>query len=168
MNPSVTPYKLPLYASVTPYKLPLYASVTPYKLPLYASVNPYKLPLDVSTWGSVAVFQCHPFLSQGVLFHLTGRKDNISFCYISLFLYNDFMFEYYIIFPSFSLNDIYWIYVFVYIYSQFQKQADLLLYITGRCLCWSCLHYHHGIVGFDVMMLLLSFRAIWNLEARHK
>jgi hypothetical protein len=36
------------------------------------------------------------------------------------------------------------IYVFVYIYSPFQKQADLLLYITGRCLCWSCLHYYHG------------------------
>ena len=61
------------------------------------------------SWGSVAVFQCHPFLSQGVLFHLTGRKEHISFWYISLFLYNDFMFEYYIIFLSFSLNDIYWI-----------------------------------------------------------
>jgi hypothetical protein len=40
---------------------------------------------------------------------------HISFWYISMFLYNDFMFEYYIIFSSFSLNDIYWIHVFVYI-----------------------------------------------------
>jgi hypothetical protein len=24
------------------------------------------------------------------------------------------------------------------------------------------------IIGFDVMMLLLSFRAIWNFEVRHK
>jgi len=83
-------------------------------------------------------------------------------------LYNDFMFEYYIIFWSFSLNDIYWIYVFVYIYSQFQKQVDLLLYITGRCLCWPCLHHHQFIISFDVMMLLLSFRVIWNFEVRHK
>ena len=116
--------------------------------------------------GSFAI--CHPFYSLGVLFHLIGRQEHISFWYISLFLYNDFMFEYYIIFPSFSLNDIYWIYVFVYIYYQFQKQADLLLYFTGRCFCWSCLYYHHCIIGFDVMVLLLSFRAIWNFEVRHK
>jgi hypothetical protein len=78
------------------------------------------------------------------------------------------MLEYYIIFSSLSLNDIYWIYVFVYIYSPFQKQADLLLYITGRCLCWPCLHYYQSIISFDVMMLLLLFRAIWNFEVRHK
>jgi hypothetical protein len=47
-----------------------------------------------------------------------------------------------------------------------KKQADLLLYITGRCLSWSCLHYHHFIISFDVMMLLLSFRDIWNFEVR--
>ena len=78
------------------------------------------------------------------------------------------MLEYYIICSSLSLNDIYWIYVLVYIYSPFQKQADLLLYITWRCLCWPCLHYYQSIISFDVMMLLLLFRAIWNFEVRHK
>jgi hypothetical protein len=48
------------------------------------------------------------------------------------------------------------------------KQTDLLLYITGRCVCWSCLHYHHFIIDSDVMMLLLSIRAIWNFAVRQK
>ena len=106
-------------------------------------------------------FFLYEYINVNEFYCLTWRKEDISFLYISLFLYSDVMFEYYIIFWSFSLNDIYWIYVLVYIYSQFQKQADLFLYITGRCL-----HYHHFIIGFDVMMLL--FRAIWNFAVRHK
>ena len=70
---------------------------------------------------------------------------------------------------SISLEDVHVgrAYITLYHWKMFMLAVLTLLYITGRCSCWPCLHYYQIIICFKVMMLLL-FRAIWNFEVRHK